>query len=84
MGVTPFYKAFERNGMPSPNLAIVYSDRGYGVGGPVVAGVRWFHSGGIFAADYTRIGDSGLVIQGMQRGKDLGRGGFVRSESEFP
>ena len=36
MGVTPFYKAFEHNGVTGPNIATVYSDRGYGVRGPVV------------------------------------------------
>ena len=74
MGVTPFYKMFQHNGVNGPNIAAVYSDRGYGVRAPVVfynraneaaaelkpgdfdwntifgSGVRWFHSGGIFAA----------------------------------
>ena len=74
MGVKPFYKHFEHNGVNGPNMAAVYSDRGYGVRAPVVFynraneagallkpgdfdwpaifghGVRWFHSGGIFAA----------------------------------
>jgi 2-dehydro-3-deoxygluconokinase len=73
-GVIPFYKWFEHDGVRGPNIATVYSDRGYGVRPPVVfynraneagallkpgdfdwakihaAGVRWFHSGGIFAA----------------------------------
>src|SRR5512134_388370 len=74
MGVTAFYKRFRHDGAWGPNMATVYSDRGYGVRAPVVfynrcneaagqlkpgdfdwksifgAGVRWFHSGGIFAA----------------------------------
>ncbi|MGA2507642.1 MAG: sugar kinase [Chitinispirillaceae bacterium] len=74
MGVRPFYKQFKHNGVNGPNMATVYSDRGYGVRAPVVfynrsneaaaqlkpgdfdwktifaGGVRWFHSGGIFAA----------------------------------
>src|ERR1700736_392872 len=74
MGVTPFYKRFEHDGVTGPNIATVYSDRGFGVRAPVVfynraneaaarlkpgdfdwkaifaGGVRWFHSGGIFAA----------------------------------
>src|SRR4029079_6937118 len=74
MGVTPFYKRFVHDGARGPNMAAVYSDRGYGVRPPVVfytrsheaaaqlkpgdfnwreifdRGVRWFHSGGIFAA----------------------------------
>ena len=31
MGVKPFYKHFEHDGVTGPNLATVYSDRGYGV-----------------------------------------------------
>ena len=74
MGVRPFYKHFEHDGVTGPNMATVYSDRGYGVRPPVVFynrsneaaarlkpgdfdwrgifshGVRWAHSGGIFAA----------------------------------
>src|SRR5271156_3718627 len=74
MGVKPFYKHFQHDGVTGPNMATVYSDRGHGVRGPVVfynraneaagrlkmgdfnwfdifsGGVRWFHSGGIFAA----------------------------------
>src|ERR1041384_7687581 len=36
MGVKPFYKHFEHNGVNGPNMATVYSDRGHGVRGPVV------------------------------------------------
>jgi 2-dehydro-3-deoxygluconokinase len=74
MGVKPFYKHFEHDGVTGPNMATVYSDQGFGVRAPVVfynrsneaaarlkpgdfdwktifgAGVRWVHSGGIFAA----------------------------------
>jgi 2-dehydro-3-deoxygluconokinase len=74
MGVTPFYKHFKHNGVNGPNMATVYSDRGFGMRAPVVfynrsneaaallkpgdfdwkaifaGGVRWVHSGGIFAA----------------------------------
>jgi 2-dehydro-3-deoxygluconokinase len=74
MGVKPFYKHYKHDGVTGPNMATVYSDRGYGVRGPVVfynraneaaarlkpgdfdwkaifsGGVRWAHSGGIFAA----------------------------------
>jgi 2-dehydro-3-deoxygluconokinase len=74
MGVKPFYKHFKHDGVRGPNMATVYSDRGYGGRAPVVfynrcneaaarlkpgdfdwksifaAGVRWVHSGGIFAA----------------------------------
>jgi 2-dehydro-3-deoxygluconokinase len=74
MGVKPFYKHFQHNGVTGPNMATVYSDRGCGLRAPVVfynrcneaaaqlkpgdfdwkaifaSGVRWVHSGGIFAA----------------------------------
>ena len=36
MGVKPFYKRFEHNGVNGPNMATVYSDRGLGVRAPVV------------------------------------------------
>ena len=94
MGVTPFYKFFEHDGVRGPNIATVYSDRGAGVRAPVVfynrsneagallkpgdfdwatifgGGVKWFHSGGIFAAlsDTT----SELIIEGMKAAKSAG------------
>jgi len=94
MGVTPFYKHFEHNGVTGPNMATVYSDRGQGVRAPVVfynrsneaaaqlkpgdfdwdpifaAGVRWFHSGGIFAALSETTGE--LIIEGMKAAKAAG------------
>ena len=36
MGVTPFYKNFEHDGVHGPNMATVYSDQGCGVRAPVV------------------------------------------------
>jgi 2-dehydro-3-deoxygluconokinase len=36
MGVKPFYKHFEHNGVNGPNMATVYSDQGFGVRPPVV------------------------------------------------
>ncbi len=36
MGVTPFYKHFEHDGVRGPNMATVYSDRGRGVRAPIV------------------------------------------------
>src|ERR1700677_4469520 len=33
MGVKPFYKHFKHDGVTGPNMAAVYSDRGYGVRG---------------------------------------------------
>jgi 2-dehydro-3-deoxygluconokinase len=94
MGVTPFYKRFEHNGVSGPNLATVYSDRGYGVRAPVVfynraqeaaaqlkpgdfdwaeifrGGLRWFHSGGIFAALSETTAE--LIIEGMRAAKAAG------------
>jgi 2-dehydro-3-deoxygluconokinase len=94
MGVKPFYKRFEHNGVTGPNIATVYSDRGYGVRAPVVfynrsneagarlrpgdidwnaifaPGVRWFHSGGIFAALSETTAE--LIIEGMQAAKSAG------------
>jgi 2-dehydro-3-deoxygluconokinase len=94
MGVQPFYKYFEHNGVTGPNMAAVYSDRGHGIRPPVVfynrsneagallkpgdfnwkeifgAGVRWFHSGGIFAALSETTGE--LIIEAMQAAKDAG------------
>jgi len=94
MGVKPFYKRFEHDGVSGPNIATVYSDRGYGVRAPVVfynraneaaarlkpgdfdwneifsGGVRWFHSGGIFAALSATTAE--LIIEGMQAAKAAG------------
>jgi len=94
MGVTPFYKWFEHDGVRGPNLATVYSDRGHGVRAPVVfynrsneagallkpgdfdwagifkGGVRWFHSGGIFAALSETTSE--LIIEGMKAAKAAG------------
>lgn len=36
MGVRPYYKHFEHNGVTGPNMATVYSDRGFGQRAPVV------------------------------------------------
>ena len=94
MGVVPFYRRFEHNGVNGPNMATVYSDRGYGVRPPVVfynrcneaaaqlkpgdfdwqaifeGGVRWFHSGGIFAALSESTGE--VIIEAMQAAKAAG------------
>jgi 2-dehydro-3-deoxygluconokinase len=94
MGVKPFYKRFEHNGVNGPNMAAVYSDRGHGVRAPVVfynrcneaggllkpgdfdwneifgSGVRWFHSGGIFAALSATTGE--LIIEGMKAARAAG------------
>ena len=94
MGVTPFYKMFEHNGVTGPNIAAVYSDRAHGVRAPIVfynraneaaarlkpgdfdwngifgPGVRWFHSGGIFAALSETTPE--LIIEGMQAAKNAG------------
>jgi 2-dehydro-3-deoxygluconokinase len=94
MGVRSFYKRFKHDGARGPNMAAVYSDRGYGVRAPVVfynrsneaaallkpgdfdwktifgAGVRWFHSGGIFAALSETTAE--LIIEAMQAAKSAG------------
>ncbi|GIW94193.1 MAG: 2-dehydro-3-deoxygluconokinase [Pirellulaceae bacterium] len=94
MGVRPFYKWFDHDGVRGPNIATVYSDRGAGVRPPVVfynraneagallkpgdfdwesifgQGVRWFHSGGIFAALSATTGP--LIIEAMQAAKAHG------------
>src|SRR5213080_473813 len=94
MGVKPFYKRFEHDGVTGPNMATVYSDQGLGVRAPVVfynrcneaaaklksgdfdwkaimaGGLRWFHSGGIFAALSSTTPE--LIIEGMQAAKAAG------------
>jgi 2-dehydro-3-deoxygluconokinase len=94
MGVRPFYKTFEHDGVRGPNIAAVYSDRGFGVRPPVVfynraneagallrpgdfdwdtifaGGVRWFHSGGIFAALSETTAE--LIVEGMKAAKSAG------------
>ena len=94
MGVRPFYKHYKHDGVQGPNMATVYSDRGFGVRAPVVfynrcneaagqlkpgdfdwkgifgAGVRWFHSGGIFAALSPTTAE--VIIEAMQAAKAAG------------
>ena len=94
MGVRPFYKRFAHDGVRGPNMAAVYSDRGFGVRGPVVfynrsneaaaalkpgdfdwpaifaGGVRWFHSGGIFASLSETTAE--LIIEGMEAARAQG------------
>jgi 2-dehydro-3-deoxygluconokinase len=94
MGVQPFYKRFEHDGVHGPNMATVYSDRGLGVRAPVVfynrsneaaaqlkagdfdwasifaGGVRWFHSGGIFAALSKTTPE--VIVEGMKAAKAAG------------
>lgn len=94
MGVKPFYKYFKHNGVNGPNMATVYSDRGFGSRAPVVFynrsneaasflkpgdfnwqeifanGVKWFHSGGIFASLSETTGQ--LIIEAMKEAKANG------------
>jgi 2-dehydro-3-deoxygluconokinase len=94
VGVVPYYKWFEHDGVRGPNFATVYSDRGYGVRAPVVfynrsneagamlkpgdfdwasifgKGVRWFHSGGIFASLSQTTAP--LIMEGMHAAKAAG------------
>jgi 2-dehydro-3-deoxygluconokinase len=88
MGVRPVYRRFAHDGVNGPNIATVFSDRGYGVRAPAVfynrsneaaarlaagdfdwaslfgGGLRWFHSGGIFAALSETT--PGLIVEAMQ------------------
>ena len=52
MGVRPFYKTYEHDGVRGPNMATVYSDRGYGVRAPQV-----FYNRANEAAALLRAGD---------------------------
>ncbi|HMD49010.1 MAG TPA: sugar kinase, partial [Bryobacteraceae bacterium] len=94
VGVQAFYKRFPHNGVTGPNMATVYSDRGFGVRPPVVfynrsdeaaarlkpgdfdwptifgAGVRWFHSGGIFASLSPSTGE--LIVEAMSAARAAG------------
>jgi 2-dehydro-3-deoxygluconokinase len=94
MGVKPYYKWFDHDGVRGPNIATVYSDRGQGVRPPVVfynrsneaasllkpgdfewqeifsGGVRWFHSGGIYAALSETTSE--LIIEAMKAAKSAG------------
>lgn len=94
MGVKLFAKEFQHNGVNGPNMATVYSDRGFGSRAPVVfynrsneaaallkpgdidwnlifsQGVKWFHSGGIFASLSETTGQ--LIIEGMKAAKAYG------------
>jgi 2-dehydro-3-deoxygluconokinase len=94
MGIRPFYRLFHHNGVNGPNMATIYSDRGYGVRAPVVFynraneaaaqlrpgdfdwqailsnGVRWLHSGGIFASLSETTGQ--VIIECMQAAREKG------------
>ena len=94
MGVRPFFKRFAHDGVHGPNMATVYSDRGFGLRPPVVfynrcneaaarlapgdvdwervfaGGVRWFHSGGIFASLSATTG--ALIVEGMKAARAAG------------
>ena len=94
MGVRPFYRRFEHDGVQGPNMATVYSDQGAGVRAPVVfynrsneaaallkpedfdwesiaaGGLRWFHSGGIFAALSAETPE--IIIEGMKAARAAG------------
>ncbi len=94
MGVRPFYKRFGYDGVHGPNMATVYSDRGFGARPPVVfynrcneaaallkpgdfdwsaifaGGIRWFHSGGIFASLSESTGE--VIVEAMRAAKAAG------------
>lgn len=50
MGVRPFYKMFEHDGVRGPNMATVYSDQGCGVRAPVVFYNRANEAAGLLKA----------------------------------
>jgi 2-dehydro-3-deoxygluconokinase len=50
MGVTGFYKRFAHDGVRGPNMAAVYSDRGFGVRAPVVFYNRSNEAAGLLKA----------------------------------
>lgn len=103
MGVQGIYKRFEHNGVNGPNMALVYSDQGFGVRPPVVfynraneaaallkpgdfdwasifaQGVRWFHSGGIFASLSPTTPE--VIVEGMRAAKAAG--GVVSLDLNF-
>ncbi len=94
MGLKSYYKHYQHNGVNGPNMATIYSDRGFGMRAPVVfynraneaaallkpgdfdwtsilsEGVRWLHSGGIFASLSETTGE--VIIEGMQAAKAAG------------
>ena len=94
MGVRGIYRWSAHDGVRGPNIATVYSDRGFGIRPPVVfynrageaaallgpgdfdwdeifgEGVRWFHSGGLFAALSESTSD--LIIEGMRAARAAG------------
>jgi len=94
MRVTGVYNHFASNGVTGPNMATVYSDRGWGVRPPVVfynraneaagllrpgdfdwpaifaKGIRWFHSGGIFAALSQTTG--AVILEAMEAANAAG------------
>src|ERR1700685_103836 len=57
MGVKPFYKHFKHDGVTGPNMAAVYSDRGFGVRAPVV-----FYNRANEAAAQLKPGDFGWAL----------------------
>ncbi len=93
-GVQPFYRRFEHDDVSGPNIATVYSDRGFGVRPPIVfynradeaaahlgpgdfdwsaifaAGLRWFHTGGIFVA--LSPGTADLALEGIEAAHSAG------------
>jgi 2-dehydro-3-deoxygluconokinase len=94
MGVQGIYRWSDHDGVRGPNIATVYSDRGFGIRPPVVfynraeeaaallrpgdfdwagifgPGVRWFHSGGLFAA--LSESTSELIIEAMRAARAAG------------
>jgi 2-dehydro-3-deoxygluconokinase len=81
MGVKPFYKRFKHDGVRGPNMATVYSDRGFGVRAPVVFYNRSNEAGAMlkpgdfnwsemFGALSETTGE--LIVEAMQAAKAAG------------
>ena len=77
MGVKPFYKQFEHDGVTGPNMATVYSDRGLGAGDGGAAVLQAFqarwrprteHGDGV-QRSWSGRARSGRVLQPQQRSR---------------
>ena len=70
MGVKPFLKHFEHDGVRGPNMATVYSDRGHGVRGPVVFYNRANEAGALLKPgdfDWPAIFSTGVAVVPFRR-----------------
>ena len=77
MGVKPLYKMFKHDGVQGPNMATVYSDRGFGVRGPIV-----FYNRSNEAAAQLKPGDFDWTALFSQGVRWFHSGGIFSSLSE--